>query len=164
MTNVNAILACDDGWGVGKNNSLPWPRNDYDMKWFRDNTNKGIVVMGRKTWESIGSRPLPNRTNIVITSQDLMYNEGDKPSATWSGNMVDCINYLKSTHIDRKIWIIGGADIYRQSVPYCDHVYLTKIEGRYDCDAFFDPNLLNNFTRGASVNKPGCEFSIWRRI
>ena len=163
---VNAILACDDEWGIGKNNELPWPRNDYDMKWFRDNTKDGVVVMGRKTWESIGSKPLTKRVNIVVTTQELMYADTkDKPAATWSGSMVDCINYLRAMHRDRNIWIIGGANIYRQSVPFCDHVYLTRMEGRYNCDAFFDPKLLEGFVQMATDNKiPGCSFSIWSRV
>lgn len=163
---VNAILACDDNWGIGRNNELPWPRNDHDMKWFRNNTKGGIVVMGRKTWESIGSEPLPSRVNIVVTTQDLMHvDTAAKPTATWTGGMVDCINYLRATYIDRKIWIIGGANIYRQSVPFCDHVYLTRMEGQYECDAFFDPKLMDGFARVAIDSRiPGCTFSIWSKI
>lgn len=162
---VNAILACDKNWGIGRNNGLPWPRNDYDMKWFRENTLDGVVVMGRKTWESIGSKPLPKRINIVVTSRDLI-NDGDtKPDATWSGPMYECIQYLKSTYVDRKIWIIGGADVYKQTVPYCDHVYLTRFNDSYNCDAFFDPSQLGGFIEMSKTEKvPGCSFSIWSRI
>lgn len=163
---VNAILACDDNWGIGKDNDLPWPRNDYDMKWFRENTTGGVVVMGRKTWESIGSKQLPNRVNIVVTSQGHTYDDPKtRPTATWSGSMIDCINYLRAMHRGRKIWMIGGANIYKQTVPLCDHVYLTRIEGDYNCDAFFDPKLLSGFVCLTSTKKaPGCTFSIWSKI
>lgn len=163
---INAILACDKDWGIGKNNDLPWPRNEYDVKWFRENTLGGVIVMGRKTWESLGSKPLPKRINIVVTSQDLMMGDQEnKPSATWTGHMYDCIQYLKGTYTDQKIWIIGGADIYRQSVPYCDHVYLTKFNESYDCDTFFDPKYLDRFVMMTTTEKvPGCSFSIWSKI
>ena len=161
---VSAILACDKNWGIGKNNDLPWPRNDHDMKWFRENTLGGVVVMGRKTWESLGSKPLPKRINIVVTSQDLMSGEV-KPNATWSGHMHDCIQYLSNTYTDQKIWIIGGANIYNQAVPYCDHVYLTRFDESYDCDAFFDSSHLDRFVEMATNQKvPGCSFSIWSKI
>jgi len=163
---VNAILACDDQWGIGKDNDLPWPRSDLDMKWFRQNTTGGVVVMGRKTWESIGSKQLPNRVNIVVTTTDLMHGDSaNRPTATWTGSLYDCIKYLKATYTERKIWIIGGANIYRQAIPYCDHVYLTRIQGHYDCDAFFDPELLDGFINLTSVEKvPGCTFSIWSKL
>ena len=161
---VNAILACDENWGIGKNNALPWPKNDYDMKWFKENTDGHIVIMGRKTWESIGSKPLPNRKNIVITRQDLMSND-IKPTATWSGELNACINYLRNTYPELKVWIIGGADIYKQAIPFCDHIYLTKIKGTYECDTFIDQDLLIPFYKLTEKNNTAdCAFSIWRRM
>lgn len=157
---VNAILACDKDWGIGRDNDLPWPRNDYDMKWFRENTLDGVVVMGSKTWASLDSKPLPKRVNIVVTSQNL-----SGADETWSGPMYDCIRHLKAKYSDQKIWIIGGADLYLQSVPYCDHVYLTRFNESYDCDTFFDPIYLERFVMMTSNEKvPGCTFSIWSKI
>lgn len=160
---VNAILACDENWGIGKNNDLPWPRNDYDMKWFKENTFNGVVVMGRKTWQSIGCKPLPGRVNCVVSS-DTSTIEGS-PDVYIAGLDPNVLIQLRDKYFPQKIWIIGGSMIYKQTIPYCDFVYLTRFNGTYDCDTFIDPSLLSSFVEMASVQKtPECTFSIWRRL
>jgi dihydrofolate reductase len=128
---INAILAMDEYMGIGFENGLPWPTNKKDMAWFSDNTRGHVVVMGRKTWESLGSHPLPNRINIVVSSQDV---EG--PDAVLSGDMGTILQQLENRHPDLHIWVIGGADIYRQALPHCDKIYVTRIKGVYRCDTF----------------------------
>ena len=68
---IKAILACDEEWGIGKDGDLPWPHNSADLKWFKDNTVNGIVVMGKSTWDSLPRKPLPKRKNIVVTRTKL---------------------------------------------------------------------------------------------
>ena len=65
---IKAILACDENWGIGKAGTLPWLHNPADLKWFKQMTTGSTVVMGRKTWDSLPVKPLPNRKNIVVSS------------------------------------------------------------------------------------------------
>lgn len=133
---VNAILARDLDGGIGLKNELPWERNPKDMKWFRDHTLGHVVVMGRSTWESLGSKPLPGRTNVVITTKQL---EG--PDHTDSGHMQFVLQRLKDKYPGRYIWVIGGADIYSQALQFCDGLYLTTFNRHYETDrsVSFDP-------------------------
>lgn len=158
---VNAILAHDDKFGIGKDGKLPWPHSPADMKWFRDCTNGHVVVMGRKTWESIGSKKLPNRTNIVVTRSRI---EGN-PDGVYYGDMSALINMIRKDYPDLKTWIIGGADIYKQALPYCDNIYLTHIKGDYNCDAFVPlRDYLIGYAKMANKEQDELTFSIWRKM
>jgi dihydrofolate reductase len=137
---INAILACDLNFGIGNEGNLPWPKNERDMTWFREHTMGHVVVMGRKTWETIGSKPLPKRTNVVITSQEL---EG--PELTMSGDMGQILDYVKKKYDGLHIWVIGGSEIYGQAIPYCDKLYLTTINGMYECDAYVESDIITKF-------------------
>ena len=129
---MNAILAIDNNMGIGYNNSLPWPHNKKDMNWFRDCTSGHVVVMGRKTWESFGSKPLPNRTNIVISSKEP---EGEY-DRWFSGGIELILKTLKQDYPGLHIFVIGGANIYRQALPFCDKLYITRLKKAYKCDTF----------------------------
>lgn len=157
---VNAILAHDEDYGVGKNGNLPWPHNDADMKWFRDCTHGHVVIMGRKTWESLGNKKLPKRTNIVVTRSELKGN----PDGVYFGDIGKLIQMVKKDYPDLKLWIIGGADIYKQALPFCDNIYVTKFKRVYNCDTFVPMNdFLVDYTRMASKTVKDLEFSIWSR-
>jgi dihydrofolate reductase len=158
---VNAIIAHDDKYGIGKNGGLPWPHNPADMKWFRDCTNGHVVVMGRKTWESLGNKKLPNRTNIVVTRSDL----NGAPDGKYYGEMTNLIQMIKMEYPDLKTWIIGGADIYKQALPFCDNIYVTKVPGDYKCDTFVPiQEYLVGYAKMAKKEQDGLEFSIWRKM
>lgn len=160
---VNAILACDKNWGIGYKNRLPWPRNDYDMKWFKENTYNGIVLMGRKTWESLDCKRLPHRVNCVVTHriEDV---EG-MPDLVFNDSIGNIVTTLSKQYPEKKIWIIGGANLYTQAIPYCSNIYLTQFKTSYECDTFIDPSIFDNFRELAKVDKSTeCDFSIWGRI
>lgn len=158
---VNAILAHDKKYGIGKNGNLPWPRNDADMKWFRDCTNGHIVVMGRKTWESIGSKKLPNRINIVVSRSKIDGN----PDSVYYGDMSKLILMLKRDYPDLKTWIIGGADIYKQILHLCDNIYVTEFAGDYHCDVTVPMNeYLTGYIEMAKKEQGGLTFTIWRKM
>lgn len=158
---VNAILAHDDNYGIGKNGTMPWPHNDADMKWFRDCTLNHVVIMGRKTWESIGSKKLPGRTNIVVTRSELV----GTPDSIYFGEISKLINMLKREYPDLKIWIIGGGDIYKQALTHCDNIYVTKFSGDYECDTFVDmKEYLTGYSEMAAKEQDGLKFSIWSKI
>lgn len=128
---VNAILAVDANFGLGFENGLPWPTNKKDMKWFSDNTRGNVVVMGRKTWESLNCQKLPNRINVVISNKDI-----DGPDVVIGGDIGEILSMLENKNPDKKIFVIGGADLYRQALPHCDKVYITTLKSAYRCDSF----------------------------
>ena len=129
---INAILAMDDNMGIGYDNGLPWPHSKKDMKWFRDCTSGHLVIMGRNTWESFGNKKLPNRINVVVTNREV---EGN-PDAVMSGDLDGILEILGYKYPDLHIFVIGGANIYRQALPFCDKLYVTQIRGAYKCDTF----------------------------
>ena len=130
-----AILHADKEWGIGKNNSLMF-RIPADMKFFRETTKGNIVVMGRKTLESFPQgQPLKNRVNIVIT-KNRDYKVKD---AVIVHSMEEALLELKK-YVEDNIYIIGGGKVYQEFLPYCNRVYVTKVDYQYEADTFF-PNL-----------------------
>ena len=132
---MKAILAADKNWGIGYNNrllvSIP-----SDMKFFRQTTTGKVVVMGRKTLESFpNGMPLKNRTNIVLTGNQN-YQVKD---AVIVHSEDELMEELKKYNTD-DIYVIGGESVYRMMLPYCDTVYVTKIDRAFQADTFL-PNL-----------------------
>jgi dihydrofolate reductase len=158
---INAILARDIKGGIGKNNDLPWPRNDCDMKWFRENTIGHVVVMGRKTWESLGYKKLPKRINCVISNSEI----AGLADGTYKGDIGLILKNIEKKYPDKKIWVIGGAEIYKQSLRYCDNLYLTEFKDSFDCDTYLDINLEDFFIKMTDNKETKeCSFSIWSKI
>lgn len=114
---------------IGIENRLPW-KLPADMKWFRQHTLGKPIVMGRKTFESFGSKPLPERTNIVITRDKNYQAEG-----VVVVNSID--EALKAAGNVEEIMIIGGASFYEQMLPKADRLYVTQVHGKFEGDAFF---------------------------
>jgi len=151
----NIIAAVDNTGGIGKNNDIPWSNTSIgkqDLKFFRNITYNCIVIMGRKTYESIitlNNQPLKNRINIVLTKQqdyDLKFS--DTNSSDYIVNYCNDFNaalqlaesYYRHQHKwSGSTWIIGGADIYKQSIYHrqLDCIILNKIDGDYECDTKF---------------------------
>lgn len=129
---INAILAMDSNMGIGYENGLPWPHNKKDMKWFRDCTFGQVVVMGRNTWESFGNKALTGRINVVVTNREV---EGN-PDVVMSGDIDGVLEILGYKYPQLDIFVIGGANIYRQALPFCDKLYVTRMKGVYKCDTF----------------------------
>jgi len=160
MKNVNAILACDLNFGIGMKGDLPWPKNKEDLSWFRNWTLGHVVIMGRTTWESIGSKPLPKRTNVVVTSKNI-----EDADYVTSGDMKYILQRVQKKFDGRYIWIIGGEEIYRQALPYCDKLYLTKMARAYECDRFVDEGILDQFPKViSSIPSTGMQFEVRERI
>lgn len=132
---MNLIVAADNNWGIGKDNSL-LVHIPEDMKFFREMTTEKVVVMGRKTLESFPfRRPLKNRTNIVLTS-DTNY----KVDGAIVVHSVEQLLALLKNYNSEDVFIIGGASIYKQMLNYCSTAYVTKIKETYEADTYF-PNL-----------------------
>lgn len=128
---ISLIVAYDKNLGIGKDNSLAWKLTE-DLKNFKKITENNYIVMGRKTFESIG-RPLPNRKNIILT-RDKEYKQ-DK--CLIINDIQDILNFAQSKpHYE--IFIIGGAEIYKEFLEYADRLYVTKVNTEMsDLDAFF---------------------------
>ena len=130
---IISILNCDKKYGIGKKNGLLFSL-PKDMKFFRETTLNHIVCMGENTLLSFpGSKPLKNRTNIVL-SQDPTHNyEGVINVHTFE----DFLKTMKEYATRDTVFVIGGASIYRQTLPYVDQVYLTKVNADGGAEVFF---------------------------
>ncbi len=129
---MNIIAAVDKKLGIGKNGGLLVSIPE-DMKLFREETVGKVVVMGRKTFESLPQGlPLVERTNIVLTTS-----EDFKHDNVYVCHSVDeVLNKVKEYPTD-DVYVIGGASVYEQMLPYCDTIHLTKIDYTYDADTYF---------------------------
>lgn len=125
---VSIIVAIAQNGTIGDKNSLLWHIKE-DMRFFRTTTSGHAVVMGRKTFESLGSRPLPKRTNIVITRADRAF-EG----ALTAHSLEEAILLAEG---DEEIFIIGGAQIYREALRVADRMYITRVMHDYEGDTSF---------------------------
>lgn len=128
MTNLSIIVAIASNGAIGKNNELLWHLK-ADLKHFKAITTGHTIIMGRKTFESIG-RPLPKRRNIVISSQDTFAFEGIEVFHSLE-------EALEAVKTEEEVFIIGGGQIYSQAMPLASKLYLTVVEREYDGDTFF---------------------------
>lgn len=140
---IYLIAAVCNGNGIGNRGTIPWHVPE-DLRHFRMTTSGHTVVMGRKTYESIG-KPLPNRQNIVITSRNngAGLREGTDVMLRFVASPEDMLVDFDGD--DRSVFIIGGQQVYKYFLPYADGVYLTRIHKEYECDAHF-PIDMNDCT------------------
>ena len=135
---MNLIVAVDNNWAIGYKNEL-LVRIPADQRFFRETTTGKVVIMGRKTLESFPQKqPLKNRTNIVIT-KDKNYTVKD---AIVVHSVEEAIEQVKDVPTDQ-VYVIGGASIYEQMLPFCKVAHVTKIDYSYQADTYF-PNLDKN--------------------
>ena len=128
---MNLIVACDKNWGIGKDGKLLC-NIPGDLKYFKEKTIGKTVVMGRSTLESLpGGKPLPNRTNIVMTHKMDFEREGVKVVHSMSELVEELNNYIPDD-----VMIMGGASVYNQLMTMCDKLYITKIDHEFDADVF----------------------------
>lgn len=129
MAQLTLVVAMDAQRGIGVDNTLPW-RLPEDLAHFKRVTSGHPIIMGRKTFDSIG-RPLPNRRNIVVTR-----------NAAWRHEGVDAVTSLDAalTLADGgEVFIIGGAQIFAEAMPLADKMIVTEIAHTFKCDTFFPP-------------------------
>lgn len=135
---IKIIVAASSNLVIGKDNDLPW-RIPKDLEYFKTMTSGCSVLMGRKCWESIPAkfRPLPNRENIVVTRNTEYVADG----ARIENDLVKVIEEFKSN--GKTLWIIGGAEIYKESFEHADYLHITRVHGEFEGDVFlerFDEN------------------------
>jgi len=158
---IRAILACDDNWGIGKNGTLPWPHNSADLKWFKESTTGGVVVMGKTTWDSLPekSKPLPNRNNIVVTSSIK-----DKDGPYHFVKFENAKDHIVSMSKLQPVWIIGGAKLVESMIDIMDELWLNRIAGNFDCDTFLPSELIMRQFVQADVAQHNTELNITRWV
>lgn len=137
---ISIIVAIAENRAIGKNNDLLW-HIPADLKRFKSITSGHPVIMGKRTWESLPLRPLPNRRNIVITDIPEEQIEGCEMAYSIDEAVAKC----KS---EEENFIIGGSSVYRQFLPYASRLYLTLVKKSFDADVFF----------------PEIDFSEWKLI
>jgi dihydrofolate reductase len=160
MTSLSIIVAYSRNRAIGKDNQLPW-RLPSDLAHFKRHTSGHPIIMGRKTWESLG-RALPNRHNIVISRQA----QGDFTGATLVHSLTEAIT--AAGNVD-KAYIIGGAQLYEQALALVDEVLATEIGVDVQGDAYFPelaPTEWVEFSREGQAPENGLPFSFvtYRRI
>ena len=126
---------------IGQQGDIPWHLPE-DFKWFKKTTMGQILVMGRKTYESIG-RPLPGRETYVVSRQAL--------SITGVQTLTD-LKALDQIETEKTVWIAGGGEIYRQMLPHCSELYLTRVHRKVSGDAFF-PEFEDRFVRAETLEQ-----------
>jgi len=132
---------------VGINNTLPWHLPE-DLKYFKRTTSGKAIIMGRKTYDSIG-RPLPNRTNIVISRNSDFHAEGVRVVASLEAaiELAKEVNFINDV---QEVMVIGGASIYEAALPIADRLYLTHVHAEIEGDAYF-PEV--NFKQWVEVSR-----------
>jgi dihydrofolate reductase len=133
MTHISLILAMASNGVIGAKGALPW-RIPEDMRRFKALTMGKPCIMGRKTWDSLPKKPLPGRTNIVVTRDAHFTAEGAVVA-----HSVDEALFLAQAEKPDEIMVIGGAEIYKAALPRATRIHLTEVEGAFAGDAHMPP-------------------------
>jgi len=159
---LSIITAMDENRLIGKDNGLPW-KIPADLQFFKKVTMNKPIIMGRKTFESIG-RPLPGRRNIIITRDTLISVDGCE--VVYSLDAA-----IESVKDVEEAMVIGGANIYQQFLPQADRLYLTRVAGKFDGDAWFPEIDFENWAlvekeehKADEKNECDYSFQVYARI
>ena len=159
---LKAIVAYAENRVIGKDNDLIWHLPD-DLKHFKRHTAGKTIIMGRKTWDSLGGRPLPNRRHIVITRSEGYQANG----AEVVHSLEEAVALAKT---EEEVFIVGGAQIYALSLPMIDILEITEVHAHFEGDAFFPTFDEADFELVAQEHHPVDEkhkhsftFKTWKR-
>jgi dihydrofolate reductase len=162
---IKAIFATDIQGGMGYKGSLPWPHDREDLLSFKQITSGHIVVMGSNTWsDPVMPKPLPNRTCIVVTNQDVKkFNQAHEViSGPW---LKESLEMLSQHNPDKTIWIIGGGKLLLSCRPYIKEINLTTFMTEYNCDVKLDiKEYLQGFGKNTESFGRNKIFTTWTRI
>ena len=160
---LSLIVAASTNNAIGKQNNMLWHLPE-DLKFFKNTTWGMPVVMGRKTFEAVG-KPLPGRTNIIVTTNQ----NWSAKNTIATRSIEDAITVANETNA-KEIFITGGGEIYKQTLPIADKVYLTRVHTVIDGDAFFPEMDLNTWevifekqVKADEKNKFDMTFQTWIR-
>lgn len=154
---ITLIAAIQKDRGIGIDGTLPW-RIPEDLKHFKEVTTGHPIIMGRKTFESIG-RALPKRTNIVLTTDESWTAENVVVARTF----MDALDHASHAEGSEEIFVIGGAGVYASALIHAHRILLTEVDTHEPCDAFF-PEFISQFpvkkVQGIFVSESGIPFSF----
>jgi dihydrofolate reductase len=158
MRPLELVVAMSRNRAIGKDGDLPWPRIPEDMKHFREITEGHAVIMGRKTYESMG-KPLENRRNIIVSRTPDLVIEGCEVVASFS----EAAQLARDT--DGCPMVIGGAQIYEAALPRVTRIHLTEIDREVEGDTFFPPLVPGEWQESErrSGETPGITFVTLER-
>lgn len=161
---IAIVVAYDKNRGIGTGGDLPWGRSlPADLAHFKELTTGGAVVMGRKTYESIGGRPLPNRKNIVLST-------GEVVGAIGAKNFAQALQFA-SEEPNQDIFVIGGERVFAEALPEVDTIYATEVDYSFsNADVFFPQINVNQWEeisrtsqKANEQNKYSFDFVEYRR-
>ncbi len=132
MMRISCIVAASKNGVIGKNGTLPW-RLSSDLKRFKAITTGHHIILGRKNYEDIG-RALPNRVNLVLSRKENL----EIPGCFVFKNLKSAFEFAEAAG-ESECFIIGGAEIYREALPFCTKLYLTEVEADIEGDTFLPP-------------------------
>ena len=171
---IAAIVALDKCNGIGKQGAIPW-KIKKDMKHFREITEFSICIMGRLTFESMGSKPLKNRINIVISTtkskEEIKQIEETVSGLMFATSVTEALNMamvISTMSNFSNIFFIGGQSVYEESLKYIDRLFVTQVEGFFGCDTNF-PEIPNTFIQTSlsdlySENDIGFQFKEYQKL
>ena len=142
---ISIIVAVDENNGIGANNQLLW-HLPADLKFFKETTTAHTIIMGRKTFDSIG-KPLPKRRSLVISRDQDLKIAGAETFTTIADALAVC-------KIESEVFIIGGAEIYNLALSFSDRIYLTKVHHEFKADVFFPEISINEWKETKRVFHP----------
>lgn len=159
---ITALFAVDEQGGMGYDGNMPWPMIKEDMKWFKTTTEGHVVVMGKKSWHSPDMpKPLPKRHNVVVTNEFMDRSDIEQ----LRGDVCEGLKHIEQSHPDKTVFVIGGANLLAQSKPVIECAYITKVPGRFLCDAILDLNeFLTGFTLVHTIDLGTCKVEKYERI
>lgn len=171
---INIIVAVSNNGVIGNGNKLPW-KISWDLNKFKSLTTSNVVIMGRKTFESIGSKPLPNRRNIVLSKKMI---DTSIPDIEIFSSLNDAITNCKDEK--KEIFICGGESVYREALLISDRIYMTRVLVDIKGDAFFPEfsTLLNPkenhpvytqalepiYVQSSNKNQYDCIWQVYDRV
>lgn len=163
---LSLIAALGENRVIGVDNSMPW-HLPGDFKYFKATTLGKPIIMGRKTWDSLG-RPLPGRLNIVVSRQADLVLEGAEVYPSLEAAVVRAQEWANEQGVD-EVMLIGGAQLYAQGLAQADRLYLTRVALSPEGDAWFPEfdvgqwKLVSNIENPAVDDKPAYNFEVWEK-
>jgi dihydrofolate reductase len=164
---LSLIAALAENRVIGIDNSMPW-HLPGDFKYFKATTLGKPIIMGRKTWDSLG-RPLPGRLNLVVTRQQDLRLEGAEVFTSLHAAVHRAEEWAREQGVS-EVMLIGGAQLYGQALEHADRLYLTRVALSPEGDAWFPEfdegqwTLVSNTENPALDDKPAYSFEVWERI
>lgn len=146
---ISVIFACSKNNVIGVDNDLPW-KIKHDLEHFKALTTNKVVIMGSNTWRSFGAKPLPNRENVVITSNSS-YKKGDKrefglPSHYDFPSLREALEFYREQE-EKEVFIIGGKRLIEEAIPIADQVFITVVDKFYECPKMVQLDMFDTFLR-----------------